>query len=310
MKFVFLHGGPGFNGMAEQAILGPIFESLGHETTFWNEPSSLRPRGEPFVADGAFERWLASAEQCVVGSAGSGPVHVMAHSFTVQGCMEIARRHAPHVSTLVMIAPAADPFGTYRNVLKLAREDLHDTKPDIAAAIGDSLEHTRAVLDKAMHAGMLNVLQDERLFTHYWANPGQMQASMTAREGPEGQFDVDSFFAVLSDFAQRGATLLSTAPVNVPTLGTCSVGTIESRRQTSNARRFRRPSRARASRSSTAVAITYTWIGRRSSWTESSAGHETASNAPSPYFCTRGVMLTIPRRPFRRKGGCALRHAR
>lgn len=218
MKFVFLHGGPGFNSLAEQAILGPIFHSLGHEATFWNEPSRLRIGGDPFVADGAFERWYASAERSVLNAAGSGSVHVLAHSFTVHAAMEIARRHKAALSSLTLVAPAADPFKTYRRVLELAHEDLAATKPDVAAAIAESLERTRGVMDAAMHAGMLNVLQDVRLFTHYWADPGQMAAAMAASHGSEGQFDVDSFFAVLSDFAACGHDLPSGDRVTVPTL--------------------------------------------------------------------------------------------
>jgi pimeloyl-ACP methyl ester carboxylesterase len=40
---------------------------------------------------------------------------------------------------------------------------------------------------------------------------------MSALRGPEAQFDVESFFAVLSQFGQLGATLLSPA-VNIPAL--------------------------------------------------------------------------------------------
>ena len=55
MRFVFLHGGPGFNSFAEQAILGPIFHSYGREIVFWNEPSRLRPGGER-------HRWRGSGQ--------------------------------------------------------------------------------------------------------------------------------------------------------------------------------------------------------------------------------------------------------
>ena len=41
---------------------------------------------------------------------------------------------------------------------------------------------------------------------------------MESRARPEGYFDVDSFFGVLSDFSDRSAALLSTAPVTVPAL--------------------------------------------------------------------------------------------
>jgi pimeloyl-ACP methyl ester carboxylesterase len=218
MRFAFLHGGPGFNSYAEQATLEPVFAARGHQVAFWNEPSRLRPAGELFEPSGACERWLTSAERFIVRAAGSGPVHVIAHSFTAHAAMNIARRHEYHVAGLVLVAPAADPLATFRNVMEVAREDLAETKPDVANAIAACSARTRTCFDEAMREGLMNVLHDARLFTHYWADPVQMQASLAARARPEGQFDVESFFAVLDDFALRGSALLSAGPVTVPTL--------------------------------------------------------------------------------------------
>jgi pimeloyl-ACP methyl ester carboxylesterase len=219
MRFVFLHGGPGFNSFAEQAILGPVFESAGHAISFWNEPSRLRPAGEPFEETRAFEHWVASAERSVLAAATSSPVHLISHSFTVHAAVDIACQHPSRVASLVIVAPGANGFATFCNVLRLAHEDLAGVKPEVASAIADSLGRTGAVVDAAMRDGLMNVLlHDDRLFTHYWGDPGQMQASMAARARPDAQFDVESFFAVLSDFGERGASLLSTGPVIVPTL--------------------------------------------------------------------------------------------
>ena len=217
MRFVFLHGGPGFNSFAEQAMLGPLFLSGGHEIAFWNEPSALRPGGDSFEATGALRRWLSSAEQMVLGAAASSPVHLIAHSITAHAALEIARRHASRLSSLVLVTPGADAFLTYCSVLRLAREDLADTKPEIASALADTLARTRVVMDDAMREGMWNVLNDERLFTHYWADAHQMQAAIAARSRPDAQFDVDSFFAVLGEW-QQGAAHLSSAPITLPTL--------------------------------------------------------------------------------------------
>ena len=218
MRFVFLHGGPGFNSFAEQAILGPVVQARGHEIAFWNEPSGLRPEGDPFEVDGAFERWLASAERFMLRSASSGPVHLIAHSCSVHAAIEIARRHPASLAGLVLVAPGLDMFTCYTNVLRLGQEDLSDTLPAVASSLGDCLGRTRHVLDEAMREGVLLVLRDERLFTHYWADADQFRASMAAQARPDGQFDLDSFLSVLTDFGQRGPTLLSNAPVTTPTL--------------------------------------------------------------------------------------------
>jgi pimeloyl-ACP methyl ester carboxylesterase len=218
MRFVFLHGGPGFNSFAEQAILGPMFHCDGHEIVFWNEPSRLRPGGEPFEETSAFERWLVSAERCVLFAAQSLPAHLIAHSVTVHAAVEIVRRHPGRIATLVVLAPSADPFVTFTNVLRLAHEDLSEVKPQVAVTIAECLARTREFLDDAMREGLMNVLHDERLFSHYWADLVQFEASMSALARPEAQFDAEPFFAVLSGFKQRGATCLSESSVNVPAL--------------------------------------------------------------------------------------------
>jgi pimeloyl-ACP methyl ester carboxylesterase len=218
MRFVFLPGGPGLNSFAEQAILGPLFDAGGYEIVFWNEPSRLRSGGDAFERTGAFECWLASAEALVLSAARLRPIHLLAHSITIHAAVDIVRRHPDCVATLVAVAPSADSFATFTNVLALAHEDLTDTKPDVASAIADSLARTRTLMDEPMRQGLMNVLQDDRLFTHYWADPAQFDASMSAMARPDAQFDAESFFAVLGGFAHRGGTCLTGATVTLPTL--------------------------------------------------------------------------------------------
>jgi pimeloyl-ACP methyl ester carboxylesterase len=217
MRFVFLHGGPGFNSFAEQAILGPPFQAAGHEIVFWNEPSRLRPAGEPFVEVRVLEHWLASAERTVLTAGASEPVHVISHSMSVHAARHIASRHPGCVASMVLVA-AADCFACFCEVLRVAQKDLAPTQPEAAAAIAASLERTRLLLDDAMRDGIMNALRDDRLFTHYFAEAGQFRATMAARERPEAQFDLDSFFSVLADFAARGRLLLSEKPLIAPTL--------------------------------------------------------------------------------------------
>jgi pimeloyl-ACP methyl ester carboxylesterase len=218
MRFVFLHGGPGFNSVAEQAILGPLFHAAGHEIVFWNEPSRLRSDGDPFQAADAYTRWLESAERCVLRSAAPEPVHLIAHSFAPHAAVEIARRHAHRLASLTLVAPSANLLATYRNVLELASEDLREVKPDVAAAIEACHARTRMILDEAMREGILLALQDERLFTHYFVNAEQLQAVAAAQARPEAQFDVESMLAVLADFGTHGPSIAPTPPVTTPCL--------------------------------------------------------------------------------------------
>ncbi len=216
--FAFLHGGPGFNSTAEQAILGPLFGRGGHTISFWNEPSRLRADGESFEPKLAFTRWLASAEAFVLRAASREPVHVIAHSFAVHAALEIARRCPAALASLVLIVPGIDAFSTFTNVLRLAHRDLAEANAPAASAISGSLGRTRNVLDEPMREGMMNALLDDRLFTHYFVDARQLEACLGCYSRPDAQFDAESFFAVLTDFAARRNEVLSTATIGVPTL--------------------------------------------------------------------------------------------
>jgi pimeloyl-ACP methyl ester carboxylesterase len=218
ISFVFLHGGPGFNSFAERAILGPLFADANLQVVFWNEPSRLRPDGEPFHAETAFEHWLASARRCVMTAWEGALVHLIAHSCTIHPAVAIARDHPERVRSLILVAPSADNLTTFRNVLRLAHADLVGVKPEPAATVADSLERTRRLMDEAMREGMLAAVNDDRLFTHYFVNEDRLRAMLATWSRPEAQFDLESFLSVLSDFGNRGGTLLPGAALSTPTL--------------------------------------------------------------------------------------------
>jgi pimeloyl-ACP methyl ester carboxylesterase len=217
VRFLFLHGSPGFNSFAEQAILGPVFLSRGHQIEFWTEPSRLRPNGAPFEAEAAYERLIASIT-CMLEAGSDGPVVVIAHSFTNQAARFVLSRHPAQVAGLVLVAPAADAFVTYANVLRLAHQELLEDAPQVAAALWACLARTRQLMDVHMREGLHLALQAPRLLTHYWADPGQYRVSVAALDRPDGQFDVESFFAVLDDYAARPARWQPVDPITCPVL--------------------------------------------------------------------------------------------
>jgi pimeloyl-ACP methyl ester carboxylesterase len=64
----------------------------------------------------------------------------------------------------------------------------------------------------------MNALHDERLFTHYFADVDQLQATVEAWRRPDGGFDLDSFLSVLGGYGERGAAFLATGTVTAQTL--------------------------------------------------------------------------------------------
>ncbi len=219
MRFVFLHGGPGLNSFAEQVILGPSISAAGHETTFWNEPSINRPDGDPFNIHGAFEHWIASAERAFLAAAATEPVCVLAHSFSYSAACELARRYPERIAGLVLIAPAAKPSLSFKNVLKVAQGLASQ---ETVTMFDDCVSRTCALLDAPMRRGFELILGQPALlnglFTSYWVNRERFRAWLSTQTSTKAQFDVASFLSVLDDYCARADTLRSARSVSTRTL--------------------------------------------------------------------------------------------
>ncbi len=218
-RALFLHGGPGFNSCAESRILGPILTRAGLETAFWNEPSSLRAEGEAFRQDGAYREWVMSAQRALDRAAIPGvPVVLMAHSFAIHAALELADRQAERLVGLVALAPSLDLNAVYRAVLSLARADFARNEDHRADLIEQCLRDSTTLFDACMVEGLAIAAQSHTLFDHYWTCRQSQRATAEARNIPEAQFDGESFFAVLSDYARTTASRRSPPSVDVPIL--------------------------------------------------------------------------------------------
>lgn len=220
MRFLFVHGGPGMNNFAEQAILGPLLSARGLGARFWNEPSRLRPSGDPFDSVAAFSGWVASLERALLALSDTAPVVVQAHCFASGPAIDVARRHPGRVAALVLTGPSPDPYVGLLRVLRLAQADLADDLPEVASKLGECLTRTRSLMDSAMQDAVGLALNDQKLFTHYWADRAQFEKSVAAMAVPEAQFDAESFFAVATDFAQQWPRRIE-KPLTTPTLIVC-----------------------------------------------------------------------------------------
>ena len=222
MDFLVLHGGPGLNSYPEHAILGPHFEAAGHRAHFWNEPSRLRPNGDPFHREGAFENWIASAERLLVARAGPEPVALIAHSVATVAAIELARRHPLRLSSLVLVSPCTCVLTSLRNILVLAHQCAADEGSAVASRLAECVGQSRAILDDAMRQAFDLILENPRLlvqmFSRYWVDQGRFRTALAAQACTEAQFDPESFFSVLEDLRDRGSSVTSQAPVKTPTL--------------------------------------------------------------------------------------------
>ena len=64
-KILFFHGGPGLNSSPENEVINPIARRSNRNIYFWNEPSLLRPWGDPFDTDNGFMSWYKPADEFI-----------------------------------------------------------------------------------------------------------------------------------------------------------------------------------------------------------------------------------------------------
>jgi len=208
MDIVFLHGGPGFNSIAEKALLGPLLAREGIHCRFWNEPSPRRPEDGVFDGSAALTGLLESAEKAIIDTARAsrdGRVHLVAHSFGSIAAtlltLDLEKRSQPSpVSLVTLISPALDLDTALTNTMTVAAGDYSEDCPEKEAELRALIASGPQVLNQEMIRGLELALSDPALLTHYWVDQTRLAQAAGALAGPEAQLDITTMFAVLAEF--------------------------------------------------------------------------------------------------------------
>jgi pimeloyl-ACP methyl ester carboxylesterase len=211
-RIVYFHGGPGFNGNPERLLLTEGYRSRGVDLRVWDEPSSLRPEGAPFVEAGAFENYLNCAEAFFLANSSDGPVTVMGHSFGAFAVCELARRHPERIGRIVLIATDLALPVTDRNAFELCHKDFAAQGDDRAAAMARVLSNYSGNWDANAEEGYGVAAQHPGYFAHYWRNQERMMAFLQGYSAPAYTIDVQAFLSVRRSVGKLPA-FRSTIPV-------------------------------------------------------------------------------------------------
>ena len=219
-NFLFLHGGPGTNCWAEEAVFAPHLAGRDWRFHFWQEPSRFRPDGKVYQSSRAYENWLRSATDRLQKLAQeNGPIHLVAHSFSVVAATQIAQSDPTNVASLTLLAPTFLLNEGCRNILNLAARDFSDSAPEKTRQIREFLRESQSLFDPSMQAGVRIALEDAHLFSHYFYDSTNLQIYFDAWQKQNAQFDTDSFFDVLRDIAERPEDMLDlNVPVTLPVI--------------------------------------------------------------------------------------------
>ena len=168
---LFVHGGPGLHSFVEERELGPSFSEKGLSLFYWNEPSSHRPNGPRFSKEKAFDHWIDSVRaECVRLAAEHGPIHLIAHSFGVQGALWAIERASESIARLTLISPGFLIHSAQKNVIRLALNEIGDENPTQTAELRECLTLSRSAFDSWAEKGMATALATGRIFPKYFAS--------------------------------------------------------------------------------------------------------------------------------------------
>ena len=165
MHIIFVPGGPGFSSRAEEAVLGPLLEPRGVQTTFWREP--WRDAGDVPVSWSTYVGGLVQA----LGKASAAELTIIAHSFAIHPVTAALQQTGRSDCRLVLVAPVLDLAGGHHAIIRLAATDLARDQPDIAERMLRVAASSRSFFDTPMQEALGLAATDPVLFSRYWVDP-------------------------------------------------------------------------------------------------------------------------------------------
>lgn len=194
---VFLHGGPGFNSRAEEAVLGLPINQKGCKAIFWNEP---------LVPNPSFSSSLADVQNCLADAVKRfGPVHLVAHSFALQWALRMANERPEWIAKMTLISPVTNLNSLYRNVMAIALADLEKTDVESANALRANLANSKTFFDHPMQDGFRQVEKDQALLMNYFFDQSALAKFVEVWVKNGLKPNAELFFGVLSELKNMPA---------------------------------------------------------------------------------------------------------
>lgn len=213
MSLFFIHGGPGFNSQPDRLVLSNPLTQQGIKTTFWDEPSSLRPHGSPFFLEGAYAHWLSDLHAALHRAK---PQLVVASSFGARGLTDLVRLHPGlNLPQILMLGPTLDMNAVFKRMMEISEKDLLSSSPDISERLQVCREESQSFWDPLMQEGLGLVWQNPNLLSHYFRNKDTLALWAGVGSDPLFGIDMQSQVAVLNNMSQMHFPQLM-KPVSTP----------------------------------------------------------------------------------------------
>jgi pimeloyl-ACP methyl ester carboxylesterase len=209
----FVHGGPGLNSFAERCLLEPELLRRGIRTTFWDEPSILRPTQNQAMIEPSYQAWIKALEEEFIDfidgiedPANEGLI-LMAHSFGVFGALRLLERYEDTIQWLCLVSPSLWMVEAQKNIFECAAKDYESISNESSELLRKLARKTKGVFDPPSREAFDLALRDPQLFSHYFESDQRQLEWMECLSNPAFSFDERSFNGVLESFADESQQL-------------------------------------------------------------------------------------------------------
>jgi len=180
--FLFYHGGPGFNSIADKAVIQEQMEKDGQslDIRYWNEPSKARG----FEDYNGFSTYLSSAQNFLfdqTATVKSGKVTLIGVSFGAIPVLEMAAKFPEKINQIVLVAPALDIPKAAANTFRLAKEIYEDLEGDVKTPLNQkaitrlssTIDRIEAgvIANEEIAQGYMDALGAQGLMVKYFQDP-------------------------------------------------------------------------------------------------------------------------------------------
>ncbi len=188
MKTIFVHGGPGLNSVADEAMVGDLFRLNGIDVYFWNEPKR-------YVTDSPYSELCDSLVEFI--NLSEGQVNVIGHSAGCGFLISVLDRIKKKVSKICFLSPAVDTLYSGSRIIDIALEIYSKTDTSKYNKLTSMVKDVSDVFDENRKNAILfsfgcnyfpqNFIALENFEKYFGYLVG------------ENEFNLDNHFAVIED---------------------------------------------------------------------------------------------------------------
>jgi len=195
MKLLFFPGGPGFNSNPELNLLTERYLAQGIDLIGWHEPSILRPWGDSFHAENAFQNYMDSAERFFLQHYAGEPLTVFGYCYGSHPVRYLLAKHLDKIRGVIIITPDFCQRETDRNIFLHVMNGYKKHNDSRGERLQEILAHYPDIFNEDMEEGFRLAADNPRLFNYYWRDEKLMQ-SFLQYYSSEYRIDVEGFLAV------------------------------------------------------------------------------------------------------------------